>query len=116
MTDRGVRVLIIEDEEGIRRTLADFLTGCGLEVEEAADAVAGLAAARERPPSVVLLDLNLPGLSGAEVIPVLARQAPGATRSKAPLPASAQPSNESSGRATNPRGCVTRSRSRGVGR
>ncbi len=40
----------------------------GFQVLEAADGAAALAVARERLPDVVLLDLNIPGESGAEVL------------------------------------------------
>ena len=60
-------VLIIEDDDRIRRIVAITLRREGLEVTEAASGEEGLAALAERPHDIVLLDLVLPGRSGFEV-------------------------------------------------
>ena len=67
------RVLVIEDDEGIRETLKYHLAGAGYGVLEAADGVTGLRAAQTGRPDLVLLDLMLPGLSGLEVCRALRR-------------------------------------------
>jgi DNA-binding response OmpR family regulator len=61
------RILIIEDETEIAGYLRRGLTLEGFIVEIANDGNAGLAAARENPPDLVVLDLMLPGLDGLEV-------------------------------------------------
>ncbi|OGO13137.1 MAG: DNA-binding response regulator [Chloroflexi bacterium RBG_13_68_17] len=61
------RVLIIEDEEKILDFLRRGLSYEGYRVETAADGTAGLNAARETPPDLVVLDWMLPGLDGLEV-------------------------------------------------
>lgn len=61
------RILIIEDEAEIAGYLRRGLTFEGFAVEIAADGPSGLAAARENPPDLVVLDLMLPGLDGLEV-------------------------------------------------
>ncbi|MFP4436211.1 MAG: response regulator transcription factor [Chloroflexaceae bacterium] len=61
------RILIIEDEAEIAGYLRRGLTFEGFTVEIAADGPAGLAAARENPPDLLVLDLMLPGLDGLEV-------------------------------------------------
>ncbi len=61
------RILIIEDEAEIAGYLRRGLTFEGYTVEMAADGPAGLSAAREHPPDLVVLDLMLPGLDGLEV-------------------------------------------------
>lgn len=72
-----LRVLIVDDEDRVRELVIDHLTIEGYDVEGASDAMAGLAAARERPPAVVLLDLNLPGAaSGFDLLGAFAREAP----------------------------------------
>ena len=60
-------VLVIEDDAHIASFLRRGLLYEGYEVEVAADGEGGLAAARERPPDVVILDLMLPGIDGMEV-------------------------------------------------
>jgi two-component system, OmpR family, response regulator MprA len=61
------RILIVDDEAEIADYLRRGLTYEGFAVEIAGDGMAALAAAREHPPDVVVLDLMLPGLDGMEV-------------------------------------------------
>ncbi len=61
------RVLIIEDESSIAGFLRRGLLYEGYEVEVAMDGESGLAAARDRPPDAVILDILLPGIDGMEV-------------------------------------------------
>jgi DNA-binding response OmpR family regulator len=44
------------------------LEAAGMQVREAEDGVAGLAAAREEPPDVILLDVMMPGMDGWQVL------------------------------------------------
>ncbi len=60
-------VLIIEDDDRIRRVVSITLRREGLEVTEAGSGEEGLARLAERPYDIVLLDLVLPGRSGFEV-------------------------------------------------
>jgi len=61
------RILVIEDEQQIADLLRRGLLYEGYVVEVAGDGEAGLLAARDRPPDVVLLDLMLPGIDGLTV-------------------------------------------------
>jgi two-component system KDP operon response regulator KdpE len=61
-------VLIVEDEPALLRALRINLRARGYDVATAATGAEGLAAARRRPPDVVLLDLGLPDIDGGEVI------------------------------------------------
>jgi putative two-component system response regulator len=65
------RILVIDDEIGIRLFCREVLHIDGLECEEAGSAEAGLARATARPPDLVLLDINLPGMSGPELLRLL---------------------------------------------
>ena len=65
------RILVIEDDEGIREMLTYHLGSAGFMVIEAADGSAGLRAARTGHPDVILLDLMLPGIGGLELCRVL---------------------------------------------
>ncbi|MDB6136655.1 MAG: luxQ 12 [Verrucomicrobiales bacterium] len=64
---RRVRVLIVDDHVDAARTLARLLSRRNCEVHLAHDGPAGVAAAREFHPEVLLLDLGLPGFDGYEV-------------------------------------------------
>jgi len=61
------RILIIEDEPEIANYLRRGLVLEGFQVTVAADGPTGLAAAREMPHDLVILDLMLPGIDGLEV-------------------------------------------------
>jgi DNA-binding response OmpR family regulator len=60
-------VLIVEDDENLRLTLADNLEDEGYSVDHFATASAALAAARERDYEIVVLDIMLPDIDGYAV-------------------------------------------------
>ena len=62
------RVLVLEDEPVLRDTVEIVIEIEGCEVETAKDALTGLALLESWTPDVILLDLTLPGMSGAEFI------------------------------------------------
>jgi two-component system, NtrC family, response regulator AtoC len=68
------RILIIDDEEVLRRSLAIDFKDEGFEVQTAASGEAGIAMAADFQPRIVLLDLRLPGIGGIEVLETLRRQ------------------------------------------
>ncbi|PKQ32638.1 MAG: DNA-binding response regulator [Actinobacteria bacterium HGW-Actinobacteria-2] len=62
------RILIVEDEDGLRRALSINLRARGYEVETAATATAALRIAAAGRLDLVIVDLGLPDLDGGEVI------------------------------------------------
>jgi two-component system KDP operon response regulator KdpE len=64
----GERVLVVDDEPQIRRTLRTALTAHGYAVETAEDGRTGLEAIAAWAPDAVVLDLVMPGLDGFEVL------------------------------------------------
>jgi DNA-binding response OmpR family regulator len=64
MTDT---VLVVEDSRAMQRTLQRLLEADSLQVQIASDGISGLETFRKQPPSAVLLDLKLPGMSGKEL-------------------------------------------------
>jgi two-component system KDP operon response regulator KdpE len=62
------RVLIVDDEPGLRQALAINLRARGYEVDLAATATAALTLAARHPPDAVVLDLGLPDMDGGAVI------------------------------------------------
>jgi two-component system KDP operon response regulator KdpE len=66
MTDTNL-VLVIDDEPQIRRAVRDALRDVAARVDEAADGAAGVAAAAEHRPDLIVLDLGLPDVPGVEV-------------------------------------------------
>jgi DNA-binding response OmpR family regulator len=61
-------VLVVDDDPVVRRLLAETLLGAGLRVEEASTGPQAIDLAGRRPYGVVLLDSNLPGMSGLQVL------------------------------------------------
>ncbi len=64
----GLDVLIVDDEEVVRGFLKRWLELGGARCRMAPDGEAGVAAATERAPDVVFLDVRLPGIDGLEVL------------------------------------------------
>lgn len=64
MTAKSQRLLIIDDDHGIRHSLARIFRGIGLEVELAADGESAVSIARQFEPDCVLADVRLPGIDG----------------------------------------------------
>jgi CheY-like chemotaxis protein len=75
----GRSVLVVDDEEAVRRLVVETLAGYGLELREAADGEGALESIRADKPDAVVLDLLMSGLDGFAVLEQL--QASSETRS-----------------------------------
>ncbi|ORC34705.1 hypothetical protein B4O97_12235 [Marispirochaeta aestuarii] len=62
------RVLVVDDESAIRKSLRAYLENEGYEVEEVSHGNEVLPAMRRFTPSVIILDVMLPGIDGIEVL------------------------------------------------
>jgi len=62
------RILIVDDEESIRRSLAGILSDEGFETGSVGDGERALTAVREKVPDLVLLDIAMPGRDGLEIL------------------------------------------------
>jgi len=71
------RVLLIDDDESVSRVFRRVLERRGYEVLAAADGREGLMAAEQHRPDIILLDLNLPGMGGLELLDQFSRKLPG---------------------------------------
>lgn len=69
---QSLGVLIVEDNPHMRKVIRNLLTTIGIKrVTEAADGIEGLEAIRTAGPDVVLLDWEMPLLSGAELVRIV---------------------------------------------
>ena len=69
-------ILVIDDEELIRETLAEYLTQQGYEVVACGSGEQGLAEASRRPFAIALCDMQLPGMDGLKVLDRLQQLSP----------------------------------------
>ena len=75
MTRHSRTVLIVEDVGALAQTYKAYLRGEALDVETTGDGTSALTIASASPPDVLILDVNLPGLSGIEVLRELKKRA-----------------------------------------
>jgi len=61
-------ILVIDDDAMSRRVLSQLLSAAGYECRVSKDGSEALEAIHARPPSLLLLDFDMPGLNGAEVL------------------------------------------------
>ncbi|HET9333004.1 MAG TPA: sigma-54 dependent transcriptional regulator [Gemmatimonadota bacterium] len=74
----SARILVVDDEPGIRQALRQMLEYEGYEVRDAKDGASALAAYAEHPPDLVLLDIKMASMDGLEVLERLRQQDPDA--------------------------------------
>jgi type II secretory ATPase GspE/PulE/Tfp pilus assembly ATPase PilB-like protein/CheY-like chemotaxis protein len=68
VTRKGSMVLLVDDEDQLRRVTRDLLERHGYTVVEARDGAQALEAVDRHAPDIILLDLNLPGVDGYSVL------------------------------------------------
>jgi len=61
-------ILVVEDNERNRKLVRDVLTFKGYQIIEAETGEAGVRLAQERRPSLILMDIRLPGTDGVEAL------------------------------------------------
>src|SRR5512139_1918901 len=68
------KILVVDDEKKIVKLVKDYLENAGFQVVTAADGQAALIAFRHEQPSLVVLDLMLPGIDGLDVARTIRRE------------------------------------------
>ena len=71
------RILVIEDDEPLRKILQRLLSSEGYEVDVVPDGVSAVEMLRHKTPSAVILDLLRPGSSGCDLYKTIANSIPG---------------------------------------
>lgn len=70
-------ILVVDDLDMTRNAIAKAMRSLGYRVLTAADAAETFVALTQELPDVILTDVNLPGVSGRAMLPLLRRKAPG---------------------------------------
>jgi CheY-like chemotaxis protein len=64
----GARVLVVDDDPGVRTLIADLLSGAGYQVDLASNGREALLCVERQRPALVLLDLVMPVLDGPQFV------------------------------------------------
>jgi putative two-component system response regulator len=64
---RRARIIVVDDDPGMRELLTAMVEGLGHDAVAVPDGVAALAAIAEKPPDLVLSDVNMPGINGFDL-------------------------------------------------
>ena len=73
---KAARILVVDDDAEMRALLLDVLHNEGYEVDEAKDGTDAVLALRTRKFDVILMDKNMPGPSGLDLLPGFRRVCP----------------------------------------
>lgn len=68
------KILIVEDDDIIRRLYVAILTRRGYAALEAADALSGIALAKAQRPDIILMDIQMPGMDGLQATTIIHQQ------------------------------------------
>jgi CheY-like chemotaxis protein len=71
------KLLVVDDEPDTRKLLGQILGGLGHSVRTAGDGFDALEQIRDERPDILVSDLNMPGMSGFELLSVVRRRLPG---------------------------------------
>ena len=69
-------ILVVDDDALLRGMVAEWLTQVGYRVCEAQDGVAALALLRGAPVRLLITDMQMPSLNGAEMLAIVSREFP----------------------------------------
>ncbi|MGA3263367.1 MAG: response regulator [Terracidiphilus sp.] len=76
MPDTKARLLIVDDEPLVRTSISQVLAEIGYGVRSAEDGFSALEELRREVPEILLSDLNMPGMTGYELLSVVRRRYP----------------------------------------
>ncbi|MFV0421419.1 HD domain-containing phosphohydrolase [Oleidesulfovibrio sp.] len=76
MTDQSIAILVIDDDPVILRNIGCYLEDSGFIFLSAIDGASGIAIFEEERPDAVVVDLNMPGMNGLDVISRISAQSP----------------------------------------
>ncbi len=76
MPDTRLRLLVVDDEPSLRTSLSLVLSELGYDVRAAENGFSALSEIRHALPDIIISDLNMPGMSGFELLSVIRRRFP----------------------------------------
>jgi CheY-like chemotaxis protein len=76
MTSAGVKLLVVDDDETIRSSFLLIFQSLGYQARSASDGFSALSEMRAQIPDILLSDLNMPGMSGFELLSIVRRRFP----------------------------------------
>ncbi|MGA1874568.1 MAG: response regulator [bacterium] len=65
---KSLKVLVVDDQSGMRETLSDILQEAGYAVDSANDGYVAIKKAGQQPFDIILMDIIMPGINGVEAI------------------------------------------------
>jgi CheY-like chemotaxis protein len=68
MRDQRANIFVVDDDTAVRLFLSELLTEAGYKVQCAKNGLEALANLRKESPDIILSDINMPGMSGTELI------------------------------------------------
>ena len=68
MQDQRANILVVDDDTAVRLFLSELLTDAGYKVRCAKNGLDALANLRNATPDIILSDINMPGMSGTELM------------------------------------------------
>ena len=76
MLTEKIKILLVDDDASIRALLPAILAKTGYDVRSAEDGLAALSAIRQEVPDIIISDLDMPRMSGFELLSVVRRRFP----------------------------------------
>lgn len=74
--EHNARLLIVDDNEGVRHLVSRWLERAGFRVEEASDGAEAVEMVRKNPPDVILADIRMPKIDGIELARIVKGEFP----------------------------------------
>ena len=79
MSDRSPKLMVVDDDPGMRTTLSAIIEDEGFEVVSAEDGFQAIAFANRTPFAIIFIDIKMPGMNGVDAFREIKRISPAST-------------------------------------